>query len=195
MGSVPGLGNMGTGLSFPITSMAQYPSGMTQVNDCHQMNGYDLISQSHHHHHSFANSFPNHSFNSHHAAAAAHGMTAFADYGKPAEEYAKAMHSIAGAEGHHASYPTKAAATASAAASSTATNSGGVHAASSAMLDCYKIEQNRAEANNNWNNQSSNYIGSYAAATGGATSAVSAAPTTSGVDYSHQYGINIGHNF
>lgn len=177
MSSVPGLSNMSAGLAFPIS---QYPSGMPQSNDCHQL-GYDLISQSHHHAHTFANSFPNHP-HAHHSS----GMASFSDYGKQSEEYSKVMHSMATSEGHHFAK----AATATTAGSAT-TNPG-----TASMIDCY-TKLAVPEANNNWNHQS--YAASGPPATnpgapyGSSSSSVNPFPVT---DYSsHQYGINIGPNF
>lgn len=156
---------MGPGLSFPIGSMSQYPPGMPQANECHQMGGYDLS-----HHHSFANSFPNHSSMNAHHSAAAHAMAPFpsADYGKQqSEEYSK-MPSMSISEGNH--FAKAAVATASGSANP---NTG------PAMIDCYS-KLGLAEANNNWNHQSSYALaGSYGPV----------------ADYTHQYGINIGHNF
>lgn len=177
IGSVPGLGNMSSGLSFPISSMSQYSSGMPpQSNDCHQMSGYDLISQSHHHH-SFANSFQNHS--SHHAGM---GIGPFSEYGKQSEEYSKAMHSMvattAGPEGHHF---------AKAATATTAVGN------SNSTVDCYS--KLGAEANNNWNHQG--YGASTSLAPPNPAISYSAVGVTGGSanphDYSHQYGL--GHNF
>lgn len=161
--------------------MSQYPSGMPQSNECHQMSGYDLS----HHHHSFANSFQNHSL-AHHsaagAAAAAHGMTAFSsDYGKQSEEYSKAMMA---SEGHHFA---KASATASSGTNPNAT-----------MIDCY-AKLTGPEANNNWNHHQS-YAGAPVNSSYGSTPAAAGNPLCHGPvgavgDYSHQYGLNIGHNF
>lgn len=168
---MPGLGNMGPGLAFP---MSQYPSGMGQGNDCHQL-GYDLS----HHPHSFANSFPNHP-NAHHAATTtAHGMTPFSQ----SEEYSKAMHSMAMGEGHH--FGKAATATTG---SAVAANPG-----TAAMIDCY-AKLAVPEANNNWNHESyaNANAGPYVGSSSGAN------PLCHGpvADYSHhQYGINIGHNF
>lgn len=184
---------MGAGLSslssFPMTSMSQYPSGMPQPNDCHQMSSYELMAAQSHHH-SFASSFNNHSsINAHHSAAQGiHGMS-FSDYGKQSEEYAKAMQS---SEGH---FPKAAPATAP-------------NPSASAMIDCY-AKLGVPEANNNWNHQS--YGASAPSASNAGSSYSALHPTGSaatpngnnslchvppGVDYSaHQYGINIGHNF
>lgn len=161
--------------------MGQYPSGMPQSNECHQMSGYDLS----HHHHSFANSFPNHSL-AHHsaagAAAAAHGMTAFSsDYGKQSEEYSKAMMA---SEGHHFA---KASATASSGTNPNAT-----------MIDCY-AKLTGPEANNNWNHHQS-YAGAPVNSTSYGSTPAAGNPLCHGPvgavgDYSHQYGLNIGHNF
>lgn len=118
-----------SGLSFPIGSMPpQYPPGLAQSNECHQL-GYDLISQSHQHHaSSFANSFSNAN-----PATATHSAP-FSDYGKQSEEYSKAMYTMAtgGPEGHHhfgKALPTPNPVTG---------------------VDCY-AKITAPEANNNWN--------------------------------------------
>lgn len=176
--SVPGLGGGPGGLSFP---MSQYPAGMghQSSSDCHQI-GYDL---SHHHHQSsfIHNSFANHP-NAHQsaAAAAAHGMTPFPDYGKQSsEEYSKAMHSMAavGSEGHHF------------AKAATATGS-----SSATMIDCYA--KLAPEANNNWNHHQSYANTTTPANPGPYPSSAAANGSLCQSDFSnHHYGINIGHNF